>query len=260
MEVHAHTHPPRKKRIHYFWEFLMLFLAVLCGFFAEYQLEHRIEKDRAKELARSFYDELAGDAVAVNLAIENRVRKETAIDYLKKYFRDSNLTNVSNTFTINFNYGFLSHAPSIFEPRDVILEQLINSGSLRYFKSGELQRLTGDFSVAISRVRKRNEIEWTYNHENLYPFIIKHNDQAWYDIISNNGQVGFSAALKKYENSGHVIPFYFNNSEGFDRKEAINMIGLYQLIFRGSRQKLYHEYDSLNRLLQDVLRKEYKIK
>ena len=28
----------------------MLFLAVFCGFFAEYQLEHKIEKDRAKEL------------------------------------------------------------------------------------------------------------------------------------------------------------------------------------------------------------------
>ena len=28
MEVHHHTHTPRKKWTHYFWEFLMLFLAV----------------------------------------------------------------------------------------------------------------------------------------------------------------------------------------------------------------------------------------
>ena len=27
MEVHAHTHTARKKWTHYFWEFLMLFLA-----------------------------------------------------------------------------------------------------------------------------------------------------------------------------------------------------------------------------------------
>ena len=32
MEVHAHTHTARKKWTHYFWEFLMLFLAVFCGF------------------------------------------------------------------------------------------------------------------------------------------------------------------------------------------------------------------------------------
>ena len=48
MEVHAHTHTSRKKWTHYFWEFLMLSLAVFCGFFAEYQLEHKIEKDREK--------------------------------------------------------------------------------------------------------------------------------------------------------------------------------------------------------------------
>ena len=50
MEVHAHTHTPRKKWTHYFWEFLMLFLAVFAGFLAEYQLEHKIEKDRARQV------------------------------------------------------------------------------------------------------------------------------------------------------------------------------------------------------------------
>ena len=44
METHHHTHTPRKKWTHYLWEFLMLFLAVFCGFLAEYQLEHKIEK------------------------------------------------------------------------------------------------------------------------------------------------------------------------------------------------------------------------
>ena len=35
MEVHSHTHTPRKKWTHYFWEFFMLFLAVTLGFFVE---------------------------------------------------------------------------------------------------------------------------------------------------------------------------------------------------------------------------------
>lgn len=45
MEVHHHTHHEHGKRNwkSYFWEFLMLFLAVFCGFLAEYQLEHTIE-------------------------------------------------------------------------------------------------------------------------------------------------------------------------------------------------------------------------
>jgi hypothetical protein len=61
MEVHAHTHTARKKWTHYFWEFLMLFLAVFCGFLAEYQLEHKIEKNKAKQYIVSFYQDLKND-------------------------------------------------------------------------------------------------------------------------------------------------------------------------------------------------------
>jgi hypothetical protein len=53
MEVHHHAHTARKKWTHYFWEFLMLFLAVFCGFLAEYQLEHKIERDRARQFLES---------------------------------------------------------------------------------------------------------------------------------------------------------------------------------------------------------------
>lgn len=61
MEVHHHSHSPRKRWTHYFWEFLMLFLAVFCGFLAEYQLEHKIEKDRARQYINSFYRDLKTD-------------------------------------------------------------------------------------------------------------------------------------------------------------------------------------------------------
>jgi hypothetical protein len=54
MEVHHHAHDPavphhKKNWKSYFWEFLMLFLAVFCGFLAEYQLEHKIERDRGEQ-------------------------------------------------------------------------------------------------------------------------------------------------------------------------------------------------------------------
>ena len=53
MEVHAHAHTARKKWTHYIWEFIMLFLAVFSGFLAEYQLEHKIEKERAEKFLQS---------------------------------------------------------------------------------------------------------------------------------------------------------------------------------------------------------------
>jgi hypothetical protein len=45
MEVHHHGHVhEQKKWKEYLFQFFMLFLAVFCGFLAEYQLEHMIEK------------------------------------------------------------------------------------------------------------------------------------------------------------------------------------------------------------------------
>ena len=68
MEVHQHTHPAHGKKNwkDYFWEFLMLFLAVFCGFLAEYQLEHVIENSREKQFIRSYIEDLKTDTAAIN--------------------------------------------------------------------------------------------------------------------------------------------------------------------------------------------------
>src|SRR6476646_2014567 len=55
MEVHKHPHhvTHKKKWSEYLLEFLMIFLAVFLGFIAENIREHIVEKDRAKQYARS---------------------------------------------------------------------------------------------------------------------------------------------------------------------------------------------------------------
>src|SRR6186713_907713 len=61
MEVHAHTHTSRKKWTHYLWEFLMLFLAVFCGFLAENQREHYVEHQREKQFIETLLQDLEND-------------------------------------------------------------------------------------------------------------------------------------------------------------------------------------------------------
>ena len=73
MEVHAHSHTPRKKWTHYFWEFLMLFLSVFCGFLAENEREHYVERTRAKEYAGLLYQDLKNDSVYFNEVLTNQV-------------------------------------------------------------------------------------------------------------------------------------------------------------------------------------------
>jgi len=238
----------------------MLFFAVFCGFLAEYQLEHKIERDRAKELAVSFYNELRADSAAVSTVINQRARKDKALSYLRNYFRDSSIINCSKTFAVNFSYGYIVHSPTVFEPRDAILEQLKSSGSLRYFKNKDLQTLTGNLSVAIANLRKRNDYEWTFYHENLHPFLNEHNDMDFYDRLSIDSKKYYVELLGSYENSGQVLPFHLAKSGSFDKTFAINMTGTYQLILRGSSSKQYQEYFFLSQSLMQKLRSVYHLK
>jgi hypothetical protein len=70
MEVHAHTHTERKKWTHYLWEFLMLFLAVFCGFLAENFREKQVEHHREKEYMRSLVQDLNADIKDIDLNLE----------------------------------------------------------------------------------------------------------------------------------------------------------------------------------------------
>ena len=65
MEVHAHAHTERKKWTHYLWEFLMLFLAVFCGFLAENFREHRVEHQREKRYMQNLLQDLARDTTHI---------------------------------------------------------------------------------------------------------------------------------------------------------------------------------------------------
>lgn len=267
MEVHHHTHATdpglhrgKKKWTHYFWEFLMLFLAVFCGFLAEYQLEHKIERDRAKELAKSFYEELKSDSALISTTIKNRLRRDRALVYLKNYYYDSNLANVSKAFVTNFCYTYATFHLSSFEPNDAILQQLKNSGSLRYFKNLKLQKLVNSLFVRIAYIRARNQVELNFYTDRLIPFMVLHNDQKFIDRLSGDSRVWIIDALQRFENTDEQIPFHFQKQETFDRVTAVNEIGFYQLMTRATARKAYPDYVELNRQLLEVLRKEYHLK
>ena len=130
MEVHSHTHTARKKWTHYFWEFLMLFLAVFCGFLAEYQLEHKIEKDREKQFINQLYRDLKFDTTSLKKIIQNRKRKADLLDSLSILLASSNLQNQSNDL-----YYLGRHATRFYDvrfiPNDGTLQQLKNAGNMR---------------------------------------------------------------------------------------------------------------------------------
>ena len=135
MEVHHHSHTSRKKWTHYFWEFLMLFLAVFCGFLAEYQLEHKIEKDRAKQYIISFFDDLKYDTSHLTAVINNYKEKVNSLNVISKCY-DSVLAKSSCKNCLNALY---TDSRGFFELRtsDRTLQQLKNAGGLRLLRSDD---------------------------------------------------------------------------------------------------------------------------
>jgi hypothetical protein len=61
MEVHHHPKVEKKNFKEYFLEFLMIFLAVTLGFFAENFREHQVEKNRELEYIKSLTEDLNDD-------------------------------------------------------------------------------------------------------------------------------------------------------------------------------------------------------
>ena len=261
MEVHHHTHPAHGKKTwkDYFWEFLMLFLAVFCGFLAEYQLEHKIERERAGELAKNFYDELKNDSITAQLKVQNRLKQETALKDIVHYIKDSSLTNVSKKFVLDFEFGISFRSPTQFEPRTIMLDQLKNSGSLRYFKNEELQTLIGDLTVSIKNIYDRQALETQVRMEYINPLIMQHYDYDFNDIMIKDGKSIFEG-VKKYEESDDDIPYHINSLEKFDRKAITNILNFYKAnVITSTRELHIQKYIEVNAALLKLLRKEYHI-
>ena len=140
MEVHAHSHTAdpdshrgRKKWTHYLWEFLMLFLAVFSGFLAENQREHYVEHHRANQYAKSLLADLRQDTAELRLGL---LQSQFSISCMDSLMATSPTTAINDTMPGSFYYYNAVMANSYrIDWNKSTLNQLVQSGSLRYFRN-----------------------------------------------------------------------------------------------------------------------------
>lgn len=73
MEVHHHPHVGKKGVKEYFFEFLMIFLAVTLGFFAESFREYLNNRSKENEYMASLVEDLKSDTAFLNLSIHTLI-------------------------------------------------------------------------------------------------------------------------------------------------------------------------------------------
>ncbi|QNA44544.1 hypothetical protein [Lacibacter sediminis] len=140
MEVHHHTHDPaaphhKKNWKSYFWEFLMLFLAITLGFLVENQREHYIEHLRAKEFAKSLIKDLESDKLSSD---SHQIKSERYIVFVDSLLQVSKRKLEGKDAAVFSFYTRFLYWTEAFSWNRATFEQIKNSGSLRYFKNYSL--------------------------------------------------------------------------------------------------------------------------
>jgi hypothetical protein len=163
MEVHKHSHHVTRKKNwkEYFLEFFMLFLAVFLGFVAENMREHIVEKDRAKQYAKSLISDLKNDTAMVNSHIQQITRNVEKIDTLCAYVYEKNLNQLNN-FDLIYKSGIGSYNPYTWSR--ATLEQIKSSGSLRYFGNDSIVKKVSAYDAFTRHIDY--DYETDYNQGN----------------------------------------------------------------------------------------------
>jgi hypothetical protein len=212
MEAHHHTHATHGKKNwkSYFWEFLMLFLAVFCGFLAEYQLEHKIEKERAKKYVISFCNDLATDTAEFKKPI---AWYEDIVAVLKnrQSCYESFKQNKSPDSCLYEMFIYSSGFPDLIT-EDQTLQQLKNSGGLRLLNDEDADSilsydkmirwyLKGEATGLQERQYKLRDIITTLLNHEYDPSV--NNTKPVRLLYSDNREL-----VNKYFNT---LDFYYNN-------------------------------------------------
>lgn len=157
MEVHHHAHTARKKWTHYFWEFLMLFLAVFCGFLAEYQLEHKIERDREKQFMQTMAEDLKADTARLNRLIRLRKSRSRELDTLFHLIAsDEYLRNGRKVYEL---YEFPYWDILRFFPSDRTMQQLKNGGNLRLIRKKNVSNALIKYDILVRNYKEYEPLQ-----------------------------------------------------------------------------------------------------
>jgi hypothetical protein len=165
MEVHTHTHTERKKFTHYLWEFLMLFLAVFCGFLAENQREHIVEKWREKQFMVSLVKDLELDTSQLNRIQKFRQNSLAEMDSLAVFFSTTHSKAIP--LKIYTQIRLLLGSMYFFQNSGT-LDQLKNSGGLRLVHNRSIVDSIEAYDQQIRRMVVRDRFESEFGLDNIH--------------------------------------------------------------------------------------------
>ena len=202
MESHAHHihKSPGQGWKHYFFEFLMLFLAVFAGFLAENQREHFVEHQREKKFARRLLSDLRQDSIF----FENRIRlleeRQEAHKRFLKIMTDS--VRATDPEVMKRFVPLLTGTNNDFTT--ATYTQMKTSGSLRYIDNDNLTTsLQKYYDVLLAKVSHDSEGADKFFVDYIISYMTKH--FRFQDFRPSDGRVVHVTLLNRSDESDQEL-------------------------------------------------------
>jgi hypothetical protein len=164
MEVHHHPdlhHKPKKWK-EYFLEFLMIFLAVSMGFFAESYREGLNDHTKEKEFMVSIIEDLKSDTVTYADYAKNNAEVFAIIDSLttlmKSSERDTHINKIyflARTLTLKFLLHYATTRT---------YDQMKSSGQLRIIHKTQVANGIGSYYSSLAIMNSFNDVLLTHDY------------------------------------------------------------------------------------------------
>ena len=253
METHAHHlhKAPGKGLWHYFFEFLMLFLAVFCGFIAENIREHKIEADQEKQYMKSMLTDLEKDKSDLN----SRVKfGPIPVIYNDSLFAELQKRPLQGREKKIYHFLLLYTNQIDISYHDRTISQLSNSGGYRLIHNQNVSDAVLDYDVYMRESMRFIESSWSNNLVNNDVLI----NYKMYELYKVQ-HLQDSALAHKTEMNKVAYPddLKLLSYDDLDIKLVLNSMSYVRPNDEYKYQRALHAL-TMNRRLDSLIRKEYR--
>ena len=171
MEVHHHPKVEKKKLKEYFFEFVMIFLAVTMGFFAEGIRENIINNEHAKLLTEQLVKDLKTDTTNLQRIIGFDLNYQKTIDTL--FFELQKPVVTADTKYIQ-QLIFNSYNIELFSPSTGAISAIEKELNIKQFSSSDLPAMITNYQGKTSASQRGEELLFRLIEQNVEPFMYTH--------------------------------------------------------------------------------------
>jgi hypothetical protein len=214
MEVHHHPDVEKKGLKEYILEGLMIFIAVMMGFFAESLREHLADNGKEKEFVASIKEDIAVDTSSLRYIISYNLLQFQKLDSLYTivgWAIEGKPYPVNRMYYLTFKYGY---GLAAFNANERTISQIKNTGGFALIKSHACRDSINQYYYMNDNAITHNAQglkEWTEDLDKTAQkiFDYKYSKTFWFD--GNSADVYLSDSLHlTINNDKQVLKEYAN--------------------------------------------------